>query len=76
MGTPSAWPVRCGTVPPLADGFSARPESVPDFSVSLIPGAAVSVAEISVAAAVDVEVVNGGASAAVRTRSSRRSANC
>lgn len=36
-----SWPVRSGPVPPLADGFSARPESVPDLGTALVPGAAV-----------------------------------
>jgi tetratricopeptide (TPR) repeat protein len=35
------WPVRCGTVPPLADRFSTRPESAPDLGKALERGAAV-----------------------------------
>jgi len=34
-----AWPVRSGAVPPLADGFSARPETAPDLVAALVPGA-------------------------------------
>jgi tetratricopeptide (TPR) repeat protein len=33
-----AWPVRCGAVPPLADAFSARPETAPGFVSALVPG--------------------------------------
>ena len=35
------WPVRAGLVPPLADGFVARPETVPGLEAALVPGAAV-----------------------------------
>src|SRR5215469_1258028 len=35
------WPVRCGTVPPLADRFSTRPETAPDLSLALERSAAV-----------------------------------
>jgi tetratricopeptide (TPR) repeat protein len=35
------WPVRSGAVPPLADGFSARPETVPGLAAALAPGAVV-----------------------------------
>jgi tetratricopeptide (TPR) repeat protein len=35
------WPVRSGAVPPLADGLSTRPESVPSLSAALGPGATV-----------------------------------
>jgi tetratricopeptide (TPR) repeat protein len=35
------WPVRSGAVPPLADGFSARPETAPGLSAALVPGATV-----------------------------------
>lgn len=48
-GGPAEWPpdgepaqpVRSGTVPPLADGFSARPETSPNLGALLTPGAAV-----------------------------------
>jgi tetratricopeptide (TPR) repeat protein len=39
-GGPS-WPVRSGVVPPLADGFSDRLETVPDLGAVLPAGAAV-----------------------------------
>jgi len=39
-GTP-AWPVWSGPVPPLADGFTIRPDTVPDLEATLIPGATV-----------------------------------
>jgi tetratricopeptide (TPR) repeat protein len=35
------WPVRSGVVPPLADGFSTRPESAPQLGAALVPGSAV-----------------------------------
>jgi tetratricopeptide (TPR) repeat protein len=37
----AAWPVRSGAVPPIADGFSARPESAPDLGAALSPGTTV-----------------------------------
>lgn len=40
-GRPVAWPVRSGAVPPLADGFSPRPETAPALGAALVPGAAV-----------------------------------
>jgi hypothetical protein len=36
-----AWPVRSGLVPPLADGFIARPETVPGLEAAVLPGGAV-----------------------------------
>ena len=36
-----AWPVWSGPVPPLADGFTVRPDTVPDLEATLIPGATV-----------------------------------
>lgn len=35
------WPVRAGALPPLADGFSARPETAPGLRAALAQGAAV-----------------------------------
>jgi len=35
------WPVRSGLVPPLADGFVARPESAPGLAEVLTPGTAI-----------------------------------
>ena len=47
-GGPAEWPdgqparpVRSGTVPPLADGFSTRPETAPNLAGALVPGATV-----------------------------------
>ena len=47
-GGPAEWPdgqpaqpVRSGAVPPLADGFSSRPETSPSLSTVLAPGATV-----------------------------------
>ena len=39
--TGPVWPVRSGAVPPLADGFSARPETAPGLAARLVPGAVV-----------------------------------
>ena len=39
-GRPS-WPIRSGTVPALADGFSARLETAPGLAAALSAGAAV-----------------------------------
>jgi tetratricopeptide (TPR) repeat protein len=39
-GRPS-WPIRSGTVPALADGFSPRPETAPGLAAALPAGAAV-----------------------------------
>ena len=36
-----AWPVQSGLIPPLAEGFIARPETVPGLEATLVPGAAV-----------------------------------
>lgn len=36
-----SWPVRSGIVPPLAEGFVARPESAPGLAEVLAPGVAV-----------------------------------
>ena len=35
------WPIWSGPVPPLADGFTVRPDTVPDLETALIPGATV-----------------------------------
>jgi tetratricopeptide (TPR) repeat protein len=35
------WPVRCGAVPPLADGFSPRQETAPSIGMALSSGAPV-----------------------------------
>jgi tetratricopeptide (TPR) repeat protein len=35
------WPVRSGSVPPLADSFSARLETAPGLAAALVPGAMV-----------------------------------
>jgi tetratricopeptide (TPR) repeat protein len=40
-GGPVAWPVRCGAMPPLADGFSTRPETAPGLGTALVPGSTV-----------------------------------
>jgi hypothetical protein len=36
-----AWPVRSGLVPPLAEGFVGRPDTVPGLEAALVPGAVV-----------------------------------
>ena len=40
-GRPAVWPARSGPVPPLADGFSTRPDTAPALEAELIPGTAV-----------------------------------
>jgi tetratricopeptide (TPR) repeat protein len=35
------WPARLGAVPPLAGGFTARPQTAPDLLAELVPGATV-----------------------------------
>jgi len=40
QGGPVAWPVRSGAMPPLADGFSTRPETAPGLGTALVPGTA------------------------------------
>jgi tetratricopeptide (TPR) repeat protein len=36
-----AWPVLSGPLPPLADGFSPRPDTAPALEAELVPGTAV-----------------------------------
>jgi tetratricopeptide (TPR) repeat protein len=38
---PVNWPVRSGLSAPLADGFTARPETAPGLKAALVPGAVV-----------------------------------
>ena len=40
-GRAPTWPIWSGPVPPLAEGFTARPDTVPDLESMLIPGATV-----------------------------------
>ncbi len=40
-GHTPTWPVWSGPVPPLAEGFTVRPDTVPDLETTLIPGATV-----------------------------------
>ena len=40
-GHAPTWPIWSGPVPPLADGFTVRPDTVPGLETTLIPGAAV-----------------------------------
>ena len=40
-GGPVIWPVRAGGVPPLADGFIARPETATGLGAALLPGTTV-----------------------------------
>ncbi len=40
-GHTPTWPIWSGPVPPLADGFTVRPDTVPDLETTLIPGATV-----------------------------------
>ena len=38
QGGAPGWPVWSGAVPPLADGFAVRPDTVPDLAATLAPG--------------------------------------
>jgi hypothetical protein len=40
------WPVRSGLVPPLAEGFTTRPDTVPSLEAALVPGAAVALVPV------------------------------
>ena len=40
-GQASGWPAWSGPVPPLAEGFTVRPDTVPDLEIALVPGATV-----------------------------------
>ncbi len=40
-GQTPTWPIWSGPVPPLADGFTGRPDTVPDLETTLLPGATV-----------------------------------
>ncbi|MGD0243517.1 MAG: tetratricopeptide repeat protein [Streptosporangiaceae bacterium] len=40
-GHTATWPVWSGPVPPLAEGFTVRPDTVPDLDTTLVPGTAV-----------------------------------
>lgn len=44
------WPVRCGALPPLADGFGARPETMPGLRAALAAGVTVVLAPEPLAA--------------------------
>ena len=48
-GRPS-WPIRSGTVPALADGFTARLETAPGLAAALPAGAAVALVPARAAA--------------------------
>ena len=52
-GRSGTWPVRSGRVPPCAEGFIARAETVPGLEAALVPGASVA-------------LVGGGAAGGVR----------
>jgi tetratricopeptide (TPR) repeat protein len=41
QGQVPGWPIWSGPVPPLADGFTVRPDTVPNLETALIPGSAV-----------------------------------
>ena len=40
-GQTATWPIWSGPVPPLAEGFTVRPDSVPGLETTLVPGATV-----------------------------------
>ena len=49
-GEQVGWPVRSGSMPPLADTFSSRPETAPRLGAALVPGAVVVLAPEQAAA--------------------------
>ena len=51
QGHAPTWPIWSGPVPPLADGFTVRPDTVPDLETTLIPGATVALLPDQVPAA-------------------------
>ena len=60
QGRTPGWPVWSGPVPPLADGFTVRPDTVPDLETALIPGATVAlVPDQAPASAQDWRASNG-----------------
>ena len=59
-GRTPAWPVWSGLVPPVADGFVARPDTVPNLATALIPGVTVAlVPDQAPASAQDWRASNG-----------------
>ena len=50
-GHAPTWPIWSGPVPPLADGFAVRPDTVPGLETVLIPGATVALVPDQVPAA-------------------------
>lgn len=59
-GHAATWPVWSGPVPPLAEGFAVRPDTVPGLESSLVPGAAVAlVPEQAPATALDWRASSG-----------------
>jgi tetratricopeptide (TPR) repeat protein len=50
-GQTPTWPIWSGPVPPLADGFTVRPDTVPDLETTLTPGATVALVPDQVPAA-------------------------
>jgi tetratricopeptide (TPR) repeat protein len=50
-GNGESWPVRSGAVPPLAEGFTARPDTGPALAAALAPGTTVVLAPGRAAAA-------------------------
>jgi tetratricopeptide (TPR) repeat protein len=63
-GARVAWPVRAGSVPPLADGFIARSETAPGLAAALVPGATVALVPGQEAGAAELSDQAGPGSAA------------
>ncbi len=60
QGQTPGWPVWSGPVPPLAEGFAVRPDTVPDLETALIPGVTVAlVPDQARASAQDWRTSNG-----------------
>ena len=59
-GHAATWPVWSGSVPPLAEDFAVRPDTVPGLESALVPGAAVAlVPEQAPATALDWRASSG-----------------
>src|SRR5689334_3884735 len=59
-GHAATWPIWSGSVPPLAEDFAVRPDTVPGLESALVPGAAVALVPEQVpAAALDWRASSG-----------------
>jgi hypothetical protein len=59
-GIAATWPVWSGSVPPLAEGFTVRPDTVPGLEAALTPGATVALVPEQVPATAQDWRASGG----------------